>query len=65
MLEGVPEPVRREGSGRAGPGRAGSEEGEADLVKWAGRRTRERELTAQTCANVPGRGVGNKIVGQA
>ena len=28
---------------RAGPGRAGSKGGEADLVGWAGRRARERE----------------------
>ena len=43
MLVGATEPEEREGSGRAGPGRAGSEGGEADLVEWAGRRARERE----------------------
>ena len=41
MLVGATEPEEREGSGRAGPGRAGSEGGEADLAEWAGRRTRE------------------------
>ena len=56
MLVGAAEPEAREGSGRAGPGRAGSEGGEADLVEWAGRRARERELTAQACANVHGKG---------
>ena len=56
MLVGAAEPEAREGSGRAGPGRAGSEGGGADLVKWAGRRTRERELTAQACAKVQSHG---------
>jgi hypothetical protein len=44
VLEGATEPVGREGSGWAGPGRAGSEGGEADLMEWAGRRARERGL---------------------
>ena len=60
MLVGAAEPEAREGSGRAGPGRAGSEGGGADLVKWAGRRTRERELTAQACAKVHGREGGKQ-----
>ena len=62
VLVGAAEPEAREGSGRAGPGRAGSEGGGADLVKWAGRRTRERELTAQAraCANVHGKGGGKQ-----
>ena len=67
MLVGATEPEEREGSGRAGPGRAGSEGGEADLVEWAGRRARERELTAQAraCANVHGRGGGKQIEGRS
>ena len=64
MLVGAAEPEAREGSGRAGPGRAGSEGGGVDLVKWAGRRTRERELTAQACAKVHGRGGGKQIEGR-
>ena len=60
MLVGAAEPEAREGSGRAGPGRAGSEGGEADLVEWAGRRARERELTAQACAKVHGREGGKQ-----
>jgi hypothetical protein len=64
VLVGATEPGDREGSGRAGPGRVGSEGGEADLVKWAGRRTRERELTAQACAKVHGREGGKQIEGR-
>ncbi len=65
MLIGATEPGEREGSGRAGPGRAGSGGGEADLVEWAGRRARERELTAQACAKIHGRGGGKQIEGRS
>ena len=44
MLDGATGSAEREGSGRAGPGQSGSEGGETDLMEWAGRRTREREL---------------------